>query len=84
MADQKLNIDVPEDCLKILKAYLEECNKKGVLSLEDAFLVNLALKKLSKYLEESHKSLPLRNEDQNSVPSENRDQKEESFDPIDV
>ena len=52
MAEQKLNIDVPEDCFKIVKAYLEEANKKGVLSLDDAFLVNIALKNLSKHLVE--------------------------------
>ena len=56
MAEQKqLNIDVPEDCLKIVQSYLDKSNKAGCLSLEDAFVVHLSLKNLGKSIVDQQK-----------------------------
>ena len=47
MAQETVNMNVAEDCLKMLKAGLEKSNKSGNLSLEEAFYMHLALKNLS-------------------------------------
>ena len=50
MAEQKLNIDVPEDCLKLLKACLEKANKNGAFTLEESFYIHLAAKSLNTFI----------------------------------
>jgi len=50
MSQEVVNMKVPEDCLKMLKAGLEKSNKAGSLSLEEAFYMHLALKNLSEHV----------------------------------
>ena len=50
MSQIPINMNDPEDCLKIISAGLEKSNKCGALTLEDAFLMHLALKNLKEYM----------------------------------
>lgn len=49
----KLNIDSPNDCLKILETCLDSANTKGVFKLNEAFIVSLALKNLKKFVDDN-------------------------------
>lgn len=53
MPETTVNVDVPEDCIKILQVYLEKCNKNGLFTLDDSFVIGMALRNLRSHINNS-------------------------------
>ena len=60
MTQPTINMNVPDDCLTLLKSGLEKSNKAGTLSLEEAFYMYLAIKNIKTHLDKckDHVCLP--------------------------
>lgn len=52
MSEQKtINLDVPHDCLTVLKMFLNRATEKGGLySLDDAYLISVSIKRLNEFI----------------------------------
>jgi hypothetical protein len=50
MSERTVNLDVPQDCISILQLYLEKGTKNGLYTLDDTFMINLALRTMKAFV----------------------------------
>lgn len=48
---QPMNLDVLEDCVRVIHMFLEKGTKSGTYTLDDTFLINLALRNVKAHID---------------------------------
>jgi len=76
MAENKINVnlDLPKDCVIVLKIFLDRAIQKGVFNLDDALVIGLALQNLQKSAASPYRSRsPRRSQSPHSMHSTHTD-----------